>query len=189
MKSEILIGGGCFWCMEPAFSALNGVELVFPGYAGGTVPYPTKQVVETGATGHIEVVRVVYQPEKISFDLLLNAFFSIHDPTLANEHLGQPGWQHGSALFCSTNEQKEKARNKIKKLERRKSYPRPIETQVRAMTSFWEAEPMDIGYYLTHGHTDQYCVRILRPILRQFAKDYWAYLRIPRYRREDNPFL
>src|SRR5690625_4289194 len=101
MRESVLLGGGSFWGLDAALSALAGVLEVCPGYAGGSVSNPTKQLVDSGVSGHVEVVRVVYNPDVICFRLLLKAFFVLHDITHANTgDLSMPGHHTAVVSFC-----------------------------------------------------------------------------------------
>lgn len=190
MHKEVLFGGGCFWGLEVALSALYGVDEVWPGYAGGDMQYPTRRLVDSGITGHAEVVQVIYNPTIISFQKLLKAFFAAHDPSLENSgYRGLPGHQHASVIFCSTEDQKRIARAKIAKLRESKAFSKvPIRTEVYPMTEFWIAEPEDIAYYYFNGYRDKYCEKEIRPILRRFAREFWQDLNIPDEARNNSPF-
>ena len=102
-------GTGCFWCTEAVFEQLKGVLKVTSGYSGGQVENPTYKQVCTGETGHAECVQVVYEPDKISYDELLEVFWQVHDPTTLNRQGADVGTQYRSAIFYHDNWQKEKA--------------------------------------------------------------------------------
>ncbi len=104
----IVFGGGCFWCTEAVFLMLKGVKSVEPGYAGGHVMNPTYEQVCGGKTGHIEVIKIVYNPDEIAFEELLRVFFASHDPTTLNQQGNDIGPQYASAIFYTTPRQKEK---------------------------------------------------------------------------------
>src|SRR6266566_2776079 len=97
-----VLGGGCFWCLEAVFDQLAGVQSVESGYAGGTNPNPSYEEVCSGRSGHAEVVRVRFDPARLSFRDLLTAFFSIHDPTTPNRQGNDVGTQYRSVIFCQT---------------------------------------------------------------------------------------
>ena len=96
---ELVVGAGCFWCTEAAYSLIPGVVSTRPGYAGGTTPKPSYEQVCTGATGHAEVVRLEYDPDRISLEALLDVFLTIHDPTSLNRQGGDVGMQYRSILL------------------------------------------------------------------------------------------
>lgn len=186
--NKILFGGGSFWCLEPAFAALRGVDDVVPGYAGGTVPNPSREVVQTGLTGHIEVVQITYQPQEIALSLLLRAFFHLHEPT-APPTVGEAGRQFSSVIYCTTEKQHEQVRLWLKVAARR--YEKPLQTQLGFLQEgqFWLAEPQELQYFFRHGQKDKYCIEHVRPVLRHFVRDFWSHLHIPADKRLDNPLL
>ena len=119
MKTEtVIFGGGCFWCIEGVFEIIKGITSVTPGYTGGTTAFPTYESVCSGQTGHVEVVRVEYNPQKISFHDLLTIFFASHDPTTLNRQGNDIGTQYRSAIFYTTEQQKKEAEKYIHKLQK-----------------------------------------------------------------------
>src|ERR1700723_663861 len=110
MMETAILGGGCFWCTEAAFSELKGVAAVQSGYAGGHVENPSYKAVCTGATGHAEAVQVTFDPEVISYADLLRVFYTIHDPTTLNRQGGDIGTQYRSAIYTADEAQAETAR-------------------------------------------------------------------------------
>lgn len=188
MLEKILFGGCSFWCLEPAFAALSGVENVVPGYAGGRVSNPTKELVQTGTTGHVEVVKLDYNPEEIPLSLLLDAFFSLHDPERPPA-AGQPGRQYASVVYCGSQSQQEEVRARIERL--RLKGQRSIRTEVKGLDdcTFWRADPDDLQYYFMHGAQDHYCIEHVRPVLRDFTRDFWQHLNIAHERRDENPAM
>src|SRR5476651_1236156 len=113
-----VLGGGCFWCIEAVFDQLKGVESVESGYMGGKNPNPTYQQVCEGNTGHVEIVRVNFDPQHISFTELLDVFFTVHDPTTLNRQGNDVGTQYRSVIFYTSEEQKQQAEEAIAKLNR-----------------------------------------------------------------------
>lgn len=188
MTKKNFFGGSSFWSMEPAFAALEGVDKVVPGYMCGEDPHPTRATVATGTTGHIEVVKVQYRPEKIDIKLLLAAFVKLHDPT-EKPTTGRAGRQFSSFVGCTTNGQKRAARSWLATIKRR--YDEPLCTQVKSTDGdkFWAAEAGDIQYYYNNGHSDLYCIEEVRPVLRSFTRDFWEHLYIPEEKKYDNPLL
>ena len=190
MLEEVLLGGGSFWALEPALAALDGVDEVWPGYAGGKIPYPSRQIVESGITGHVEVVHVLYDPAVIDFQVLLQAFFAVHDPSLENSgQLQVPGRQYASVIYYSTREQERIAQQVIGRLKRDKTIKTSIRTEVYPMTQYRIAEPKEIGYFFFNCYRDAYCNMHVRPILRRFVRDFWPHLKIPEELRGDNPHM
>ena len=99
MDESIVVGGGCFWCLDPIFAELAGVESVVVGYSGGSEPNPTYQQVSSKTTGHAEVVQITFDPNLISFVEILKIFFTYHDPTTLNRQGADVGPQYSSAIF------------------------------------------------------------------------------------------
>lgn len=161
---------GCFWCTETLFEQLNGVLSVTSGYSGGETANPTYKQVCTGQTGHAECVQIVYEPAKISFDELLEAFFQAHDPTTLNRQGADVGTQYRSAVFYHTTEQKNKTEYYINELDKSGAYAKPIVTEVAPFTKFYPAENYHQEYYENNKNTNPYCSVVIRPKLEKFQK-------------------
>lgn len=174
MTAAVLFGAGCFWCAEPAFAALKGVTFVDPGYSGGTTHYPTYEQVCNQDTGHIEVVQVRYDTEKISFETLLEVFFSLHDPTTLNRQGNDVGPQYASAIFYTTVKQLQQAKDHIEKLE--KKLQKPVVTRLIPAEVFWPAEDEHLYYYMRNNMTP-YSLTVIQPKLREFARNYRALIK------------
>jgi peptide-methionine (S)-S-oxide reductase len=114
------LGGGCFWCLEAAYSEVRGVIKVESGYAGGQVTNPTYRQVCSGTTGHAEAVQIIFDPAVIAFRDLLNIFFTIHDPTTLNRQGGDVGTQYRSVIFYHDEAQRQQAQSIIRELEESK---------------------------------------------------------------------
>lgn len=140
-------GAGCFWGVEAAFRKLDGVSEAFSGYSGGTVENPTYEQVCRKSTGHAEVVQVEYDPEKISYQQLLDIFFSIHDPTQLNRQGPDIGDQYRSVIFYHDEEQKAAAEQTIVQLHESGKFTRPIATVVEEAKPFYRAEEYHQKYY------------------------------------------
>ena len=138
---------GCFWGVEEAFRRVPGVVKTRVGYTGGRVPNPTYQEVCTGETGHAEAVEVTFDPEVVSYERLLEVFWSIHDPTSLNRQGWDVGTQYRSAIFYHTQEQAEMARNSSARLEASEKYRDPIVTEILPAGPFYPAEEYHQGYY------------------------------------------
>ncbi len=170
------LAGGCFWCLEAVFEQLEGVESVTSGYTGGHVPNPTYQQVCTGATGHAEVVQVVFDPAKISCRDVLEVFFIVHDPTTLNRQGPDVGTQYRSAIFYHSPEQKGQAERIIAELTRQRVWDRPIVTEVVPLAAFYPAEAYHQGYF--RRNPDQaYCEAVIAPKLAKFRKKYLSRLK------------
>jgi len=179
-KLEIAtIGGGCFWCLEAVFEQLEGVESVVPGYAGGTDPNPSYEQVCTGTTGHAEVVQITFEPEKITYQEVLEVFFTIHDPTTLNRQGGDVGTQYRSVIFYHTREQEKVAEEMIEKLEASGTWESPIVTAVEKLQEFYPAEEYHQGYYLRNS-AQPYCQAVITPKLAKLREKYLAKLKTVR---------
>jgi len=161
---------GCFWCTEAIFEELNGVLSVTSGYSGGTVAKPTYKEVCTGETGHAECVQVVYEPNKITFDELLEVFFEVHDPTSLNRQGADIGTQYRSAIFYHNDDQKQKAEYYKNELNKSGAYDKPIVTEITAFTKFYPAEDYHQEYYDNNKNSNPYCSVVIRPKLEKFEK-------------------
>lgn len=162
-------GAGCFWCVEAQFQQLKGVEKVESGYSGGHISNPTYKQVCTGTTGHAEVVNVYYDPSVISFDELLAAFWTSHDPTQLNCQGNDVGTQYRSVVFYHNDEQKRKTEEYKQKLNEEKAYNDPVVTEIAPYTTFFKAEDYHQNYY-NDNSTQGYCMFVVKPKLEKFKK-------------------
>ncbi|MFQ5934935.1 MAG: peptide-methionine (S)-S-oxide reductase MsrA [Acidiferrobacterales bacterium] len=140
--------GGCFWCMEHPFDELPGVVSTTSGYVGGHKKNPTYEQVSAGGTGHAEAVRVVYDPEKVSYARLLEVFWRNIDPTTPNRQFCDSGSQYRSAIFHHDDMQKRRALESKRALEKSKPFPEPIVTEIVSASAFYVAEEYHQDYYL-----------------------------------------
>jgi len=140
--------GGCFWCMEPPYDALPGVISTTSGYMGGTKKTPTYEEVSSGATGHAEVVQVVYDPKKVSYGKLLDVFWKNIDPTVRDQQFCDIGSQYRSAIFYHTEEQKRLAEASKAALMKTKPFRQEIVTPVVPSGEFWPAENYHQDFYI-----------------------------------------
>lgn len=161
--------GGCFWCMEAQFMDLQGVVKVVSGFTGGTVARPSYEKVCTGTTGHAEACNIVYDPSRISYDELLAAFFTAHDPTQLNKQGNDVGTQYRSAIFYHNAEQARLARYYIAQLEAAKAYSSKIVTEVSPSGPFYSAEKYHQDYY-NNNKEKPYCRYVIQPKLDKFRK-------------------
>lgn len=162
-------GTGCFWCTEAVFQELEGVIKATSGYSGGTVENPTYRQVCEGNTGHAEVIQIVYDPKKITFDELLAAFWESHDPTTLNRQGNDVGPQYRSVVFYHNTEQKEKAEKYKAELDKSKAFNNPIVTEITPFSNFYVAENYHQDYYNLNG-SQPYCSYVIRPKLEKFRK-------------------
>jgi len=162
-------GAGCYWCTEAQFQMLKGVEKVESGFSGGRVANPSYSQVCTGNTGHAEVCNITYDPSVISFDELLAAFWTCHDPTTLNRQGNDEGTQYRSVIFYHNHEQKQKAEQYKKKLNDEKAWDKPVVTEITAFTKFYKAEDYHQNYYNQNGE-QPYCHFVIGPKVEKFKK-------------------
>ncbi len=144
-------GAGCFWGVEARFSEISGVLDTAVGYEGGSLEHPTYKEVCTDRTGHAEVVQMTFDPARVSYEALLDAFFSLHDPTQLNRQGPDWGTQYRSVIFTENEQQAAAARAKIAELSASGSFRNPIATQVAPATTFWKAEEYHQKYLEKRG--------------------------------------
>lgn len=161
-----MFGAGCFWCTEAAFQRIPGVIKVESGYAGGHVRNPTYRDVCTGETGHAEVVRVVFDPGKCTYDALLDLFWRIHDPTTLNRQGADEGTQYRSVIFYYSEEQRAMARQSQKRQEASGRYTSAIVTTLEKAGDFFPAEENHRDYY-NRNPSAPYCRMVIEPKLRK----------------------
>jgi peptide-methionine (S)-S-oxide reductase len=170
MSTQIaVLGGGCFWCLEPAFLDLQGVVAVESGYAGGHVQHPTYEEVCSGGTGHAEVVRVEFDAQQLSYRDILEAFFGLHDPTTPDRQGNDVGPQYRSVIFTTSAAQQQEALSMIERLTRDRVFDDPIVTEVTALPNYFAAESYHQRYYQHHPQQG-YCAVIIAPKLAKFRK-------------------
>lgn len=171
-REVALLGGGCFWCVEAAFTQLQGVHSAVSGYAGGPLPAPSYEEVCSGETGHAEVVEVTFDPSLLTYRQVLELFFSVHDPTTQDRQGADVGTQYRSVIFTTSAQQERVARQVIVQLEREKVWDDPIVTQVAPAPAFYPAEEYHQRYYERNPNAG-YCQAVIRPKLAKFRKA-WA---------------
>ncbi|PUZ21861.1 peptide-methionine (S)-S-oxide reductase [Chitinophaga parva] len=177
MKTEVAtFGGGCFWCTEAQLQQLQGVLKVESGFSGGTVPNPTYKEVCTGETGHAEVVQVTYDPTKITYAELLQAFWTSHDPTELNRQGNDVGTQYRSVIFYHNEEQRKEAEFYKQKLQESGAYDKPVVTEISPFKAFYKAEDYHQDYYANNG-SQPYCMFVIRPKLEKFKKVFKDHLK------------
>lgn len=153
MIAQAIFAAGCFWGVQLAFDNTPGVVSTEAGYVGGSVENPNYRQVSTGQTGHAEAVEVSFDTDKISYPELLDIFFKIHNPTTQNRQGPDIGTQYRSAIFYLTPEQKQQAEAKIAELERQKTFPAPVVTEIAPAGTFWPAEEYHQKYLQKQGKT------------------------------------
>ena len=168
--SEVItVGGGCFWCTEAVFEQLKGVDKVESGYSGGTVPNPTYEQVSTGDTGHAEVSQITFNPAVVSLKVILEVFFTVHDPTTLDRQGNDVGTQYRSVIFYRNDEQKAVAKQVIKEIAAAKIWDGQIVTQLSPFKAFYKAEDYHQEYFKLHG-TQPYCHLVIAPKVAKFRK-------------------
>ena len=169
-KELATFGAGCFWCVEAVFQRLEGVEKVESGYSGGTTENPTYKQVCSGSTNHAEVLRIVYDPKKISFTELLEVFWKIHDPTTLNRQGEDVGTQYRSVIFYHNDEQKALAEKYKKELDAAGAFSKPIVTEISPLINYYPAEDYHQNYFNENGNSNPYCSIVVRPKVEKFEK-------------------
>ncbi len=159
---QATLGGGCFWCLEAVYHRVDGVVDVIAGYAGGTTPNPTYEEVCTGKTGHAEVVRIIYEPGKISYKNLLDVFWRCHDPTSVNRQGDDRGHQYRSIILYQNNVQRQAAERSKKTAA--KAFSSPIVTEIVPLKEFYPAEDHHQDYFRKNPEAP-YCAFVIRPKL------------------------
>lgn len=146
-----LFAAGCFWGVEDAFRKVPGVKNVTVGYTGGHTSHPTYKDVCSGATGHAEAVEVEFDPEEVTYQQLLDVFWTIHDPTQMNRQGPDFGTQYRSAVFYASSEQRQAAEESKRRLDESHKLTRPIATEITAASEFWPAEDYHQQYLAKKG--------------------------------------
>jgi peptide-methionine (S)-S-oxide reductase len=171
------LGGGCFWCTEAVFLDVEGVTRVESGYAGGALKNPSYERICDGDTGHAEVVRLEFDPAKISFRDILNIFFAIHDPTQLNRQGNDVGTQYRSVVFTHDDTQRETALSVIDEITKAGLYDGTIVTEVSPLNgNYWPAEPYHQNYFAQHP-TQGYCSFVVAPKVAKFRQKFSSRLK------------
>ena len=163
--------GGCFWCLQPIFQDLRGVEKVEVGYSGGHLANPSYEAVCTDTTGHAEAIQVTFDPQTIPLVDILRIFFSVHDPTTLNRQGGDEGTQYRSAIFTRSTEQEKAAKQVIREIEEAGIWRRPIVTEVTPLTAFYRGEEYHQDYFRKNP-TAGYCRAVVAPKVAKFRKQF-----------------
>ncbi len=172
MKTFVL-AGGCFWCLDAVYRTLKGVQDVVSGYTGGTVPNPSYELVCTGATGHAEAVQVTFDPETIPEDIILDVFFTLHDPRQLNRQGNDIGTQYRSAMFYADEEQKalfEAARDRASEI-----WGGGVVTQIEPLGEFYRAEEYHQDFFAKNPGQG-YCLAVALPKVNKVRKSYAPYV-------------
>jgi len=160
----LVLGGGCFWCLEAAFKVLPGVTSVVSGYAGGRAERPSYEEVCTGETGHAEVVRIDYDPESVGLDSLFELFFVVHDPTTRDRQGADVGTQYRSIVLYADEAQRAAAEKAVARAAA--IFSAPIVTELAPLGDFWPAEDYHQDYFAKNPNYG-YCRAVVAPKLRK----------------------
>jgi len=172
MESYVL-AGGCFWCLDAVYRTLKGVDDVVSGYTGGSTPNPSYEAVCTGATGHAEVVRVDFDPDVIPREVILDVFFSLHDPTQLNRQGADVGTQYRSAMFPAADTQREQfeaARDRAADW-----WPGDIVTTIEPLGDFHRAEEYHQDFFAKNPGQG-YCLAVALPKVNKIRRSYADYV-------------
>lgn len=164
----IILGGGCFWCIEAVFQKLEGVIKVTSGYIGGSVENPTYEQVCSGTTGHAEVIKVDYDEQKIELSRILEVFWISHDPTTLNRQGNDVGTQYRSGIYWLEESQVPEIQNSIA-TKAKEYWGDKIVTEVQKATRFWEAENYHQDYFSQHSW-QPYCQLVINPKLKKLKE-------------------
>ncbi len=173
MIETATLGGGCFWCLEAVFLELRGVRKVVSGYAGGHTTNPTYQAVCSETTGHAEVTQVEFENTEISFENLLNVFFTIHDPTTLNRQGNDIGESYRSIILTHSQSQLEIAKTVIQAFS--SVYDQAIVTQLEPLKIFYPAETYHQNYY-ARNQFQGYCIGVVAPKVAKARKHFTSLL-------------
>lgn len=170
-KETIVLGGGCFWCVEAVFLDIRGVERVISGYAGGSAESANYEAVCSKATDHVEVILVEFDPQEIDRKEILEIFFAAHDPTTPNRQGNDRGPQYRSAIFYTDDRQKEAA---LELMEQTVPdlYGQAAVTELHPFQSFYPAEDYHQNYYNKVGDRNSYCSFVITPKVGKIRKKY-----------------
>lgn len=165
------LGGGCFWCLEPLFTSLRGVQRSVSGYAGGHVPNPTYEMVCGKRTGHAEVVQLTFDPDQISYADILRVFFTMHDPTTKDRQGNDTGPQYRSIILTNSPEQERTAREVMSEIATEGVWADPIVTEIKPLETFYAAETEHQDYF-NRNPWNGYCRAVIPPKVAKLRKLY-----------------
>lgn len=177
MASEtIVLGGGCFWCTEAVYVRVRGVTDVESGYCNGHVHNPSYEQVCGGDTGHVEVVKLRFDPAQITLQEILEIFFAVHDPTTLNRQGNDVGPQYRSGIYYESAEHQRIAEEMVRKINADKLFGKPIVTEVLPLANYWPAEDYHQDYFENHPNQG-YCAFVVGPKVEKFRKTFAAKLK------------
>ena len=172
----IVLGGGCFWCTEAVYARLRGVQQVTSGYCNGHVAEPSYEQVCNGDTGLAECVELVFDPQVITLDQLLQVFFATHDPTTLNQQGNDVGTQYRSGIYTTSDEQLSQVRRFVQALAVSGQFNAPIVTEVEPLTRFWPAEDYHQQFFALNPR-QPYCNFVVGPKVHKFEQQFAALLK------------
>jgi peptide-methionine (S)-S-oxide reductase len=167
-NQKIVVGGGCYWCVEAVFQRLEGVKAVKSGFSGGHVKNPTYEQVCKENTGHAEVVQIEFDPAVLTLDKLLDVFFVAHDPTTLNRQGRDVGESYRSVIYYANDDQKKAA--DAAKVRAKKEWKDPIVTEVSPFKEFYAAEDSHQNYFNLNKDKNPYCSVVIAPKLNKLLK-------------------
>jgi len=170
-EQTITLGGGCFWCTEAVFDRVQGITDVESGYANGQVPSPTYEQICGGDTGHVEVVKLTFDPAVIGVREILEIFFATHDPTTLNRQGNDVGTQYRSGIYYSDPAHKEIAQDLLRQIGQDKLFGAPVVTELEPLQSYWPAEAYHQDYFANHPNQG-YCSFVVGPKVDKFRKTF-----------------
>lgn len=171
--SKIILGGGCFWCIEGVFQLVNGIEKVVSGYAGGQVVNPTYEAVCAGKTGHAEVVEISFDEKVIKLEEILDIFFHLHNPTTLNRQGADVGTQYRSVVYYTNKTQLPIIEEVLHASQA--DWPDHIVTEVSKLDVFYEAEAYHQNYFKNHPEQG-YCQAVINPKIAKLRQKYFTKL-------------
>ncbi len=174
-EKTITLGGGCFWCTEAVYVRMKGITDVESGYANGHIEHPSYEQVCTGETGHVEVVRLRYDPAQVSLSDIFEVFFAIHDPTTLNRQGNDVGPQYRSGIYAQDPADLALARAYIDQLKAQRAFAAPIVTEVEPLRCYYPAEAYHQDYFEQHPHQG-YCAFVVGPKVAKFEKNFARHL-------------
>jgi peptide-methionine (S)-S-oxide reductase len=169
----IILGGGCFWCLDATFRLVKGIKEVVCGYSGGETENPTYEEVCSSNTGHIEVIKLSFDPQIIDLSVILNIFFTLHDPTSLARQGYDVGYQYSSAIFYFSKQQKKVIEQVYSKFS--KIYQKPLVTIIQPFKNFYPAENYHQDYF-NKNPSQSYCQMIINPKILKLKNKYASYL-------------
>jgi peptide-methionine (S)-S-oxide reductase len=163
-SASIILGGGCFWCVEALYERIDGVTGVESGYSAGENPNPTYEEICTGQTGHAEVVKITFDPKVVSLETLLDFFWEVHDPTTLNRQGADVGTQYRSIILYANEDQATAAKASLKKAQAQ--FKDPIVTEIEELDTFFPAEKYHQDYFGNNPNAP-YCRFVIAPKLKK----------------------